>query len=171
MISRKRFNQAGDTIVEVLIAIGILSMILGASYAVAIKSSRSVRDAQERTEAQKIAMGSMERLRINIKSKTPDDYTTAGASFFCIKSDGSARYAMSAVPPLNVLLTSYDSTYNYDASCTQRTQNSDPVSYYVMFERTSGDPTVFTVFVRWESGAGKSAGDNNQVRFSYRIEL
>ncbi len=164
MISRNKLNQAGDTIVEVLIAIGILSMILGASYAVAIKSSRSVRDAQERTEAQKIAMGSLELFRVKAKDNPSEYNAPVKPSVFCFDSTGS-KIVIASLPPLDAP----SSSYNPD--CDQKTQSSDPVSYHVLFERSSVDLNIFTVYVRWESGAGKSTADNNQVRFSYRIEL
>lgn len=66
-------NTRGDTIVEVLISISVLSLILTASYALANRSSQGVRQAQERSEALKITEGLLEKLKSELSDgKTPD---------------------------------------------------------------------------------------------------
>src|SRR5687768_7725289 len=60
----RRLKQTGDTIVEVLIAITILSFILGGAYVVVSKSATSMCTAQERGEAVTIAQGQVEKLRV-----------------------------------------------------------------------------------------------------------
>lgn len=63
---RKRLNQAGDTIVEVLIALAVLGAIIGGGYAVATRSLNGVQVAQERTEATKVAEGQLEAIRSTV---------------------------------------------------------------------------------------------------------
>lgn len=56
-------NQAGDTIVEVLICISVIGAVLLGAYAASSNSLRSLQDAQERTQAQKLVETQLERLR------------------------------------------------------------------------------------------------------------
>lgn len=55
--------QRGDTIVEVLLAIVVVSAVLVGAFAVSNKSSRAVRMAQERSEGTKYAAGAVEIIR------------------------------------------------------------------------------------------------------------
>jgi Tfp pilus assembly protein PilV len=56
-------NIVGDTIVEVLIAIVILSLILTGAYVSSNDSLLNIRDAQERVQALGVAQGQVETLR------------------------------------------------------------------------------------------------------------
>jgi prepilin-type N-terminal cleavage/methylation domain-containing protein len=56
-------EQAGDTIIEVLIAIAIVGTILLGAYITTGKNVASIQDAQERTQALKLAEGQAESLR------------------------------------------------------------------------------------------------------------
>lgn len=57
----KLLNNKGDTIVEVLIAITVVSSILGGAFVSARRSTNATRASQERVEALAIAQGQMER--------------------------------------------------------------------------------------------------------------
>lgn len=65
-----KIDKRGDTIVEVLIAIAVLSMVLATSYGLANKSALAVRQAQERTEALKLSEEQLERLRNYVSADT-----------------------------------------------------------------------------------------------------
>lgn len=56
-------REAGDTIVEVLIAILLVAVILGGAYATANQSLLATRESQERGEALTLAEGQLEGLR------------------------------------------------------------------------------------------------------------
>lgn len=58
-----KLNQKGDTIVEVLISVAVVSLILTASYALSNRSSLAIRQAQERSEALKFSESQLENLR------------------------------------------------------------------------------------------------------------
>ncbi len=58
-----RRNQTGDTIVEVLIAIAIVSVVLVGAYVTTNKNIQSTQDAQERTQAVKLVESQIEYLR------------------------------------------------------------------------------------------------------------
>jgi prepilin-type N-terminal cleavage/methylation domain-containing protein len=57
-------NQAGDTIVEVLIAIAVVSLVLVGAYVSTDKNVQSTQDAQERTQAVKYVQTQIEYLRV-----------------------------------------------------------------------------------------------------------
>ena len=59
-----KIRERGDTIVEVLIALAILTAVLGGAYYSANQSFRSERDSQEHTEALTIAQTQLEELRV-----------------------------------------------------------------------------------------------------------
>ncbi|MGB4759316.1 MAG: hypothetical protein WBP26_04660 [Candidatus Saccharimonadales bacterium] len=59
----KTRDQAGDTIVEVLICILVISIVLAAAFTITNSSLLSVRAAQERSQAIKLAESQLERLR------------------------------------------------------------------------------------------------------------
>lgn len=59
----RRLNQFGDTMIEVLISMAIVSTILGGAYVASNKSLLSIRDAQEHVDALKLADGQVELLK------------------------------------------------------------------------------------------------------------
>lgn len=75
-----RLKQTGDTIVEVLIAILVISSVLGGAYTSANSSSNSNRQAQERGEALKLAEEQVEKIKALVEMPT---LPAAGTSF-CI---------------------------------------------------------------------------------------
>lgn len=67
-----KWNNRGDTILEVLIAILIVSSILGAAYASTSRSLQVTRTAQERGEALKIAESQLEQIKTATDRSSPD---------------------------------------------------------------------------------------------------
>ncbi len=59
----KRLHDRGDTIVEVLLAIAVVSAVLGAAFASSNQSLTGTRQAQERGEATKFVESQLERLK------------------------------------------------------------------------------------------------------------
>lgn len=59
----KRLSQAGDTIVEVLICMAVISLVLGGAFVTTRKSQLGVRNSQEHAEALKLAESQIEQLR------------------------------------------------------------------------------------------------------------
>lgn len=62
---RGRLNQAGDTIVEVLIAIAVISSVLGTAYAVVNSATKTSQQSQEHSRALAIAESQIERIKVN----------------------------------------------------------------------------------------------------------
>lgn len=80
-------SKRGDTIVEVLIAVAVLGLIIAAGFAIANRSLRGVRRAQERSEALKIAERQIERIKHFSKS-APSSFFRNGARY-CVLSSGA----------------------------------------------------------------------------------
>jgi type II secretory pathway pseudopilin PulG len=57
-----KLKQRGDTIVEVLIAISVVSLVLTGAMAISNSSLKQIRGAQERSEAQAYAQSTVELL-------------------------------------------------------------------------------------------------------------
>lgn len=66
----RNVRQAGDTIVEVLICMAIVSAGLSAAYAISRNSLSRVREAQEHGEALKLAEQQIERLKQLVATNT-----------------------------------------------------------------------------------------------------
>lgn len=90
----QRFNNKGETVVEVLISIAVVASVLASSYYLVTRSSKQGRAAAERSAALKTAEAKVEILRA-IKATIPSTATS-----FCISSGGA----------LNTDLTSTDCT-------------------------------------------------------------
>lgn len=63
MMKHNKLNQAGDTIVEVLLAVVVVGLAIALGYGVASRSLKANRQAQERTEALKQVESQVERLK------------------------------------------------------------------------------------------------------------
>ena len=167
---RLRENQIGDTIIEVLLAVGIVGLAVAGGYGIANRSLRQARQAQERGEALKLAEGQVEA----IKAYAADDGATDTAALFsqdtyCVNLSNSTELtpitftdAGRDLPELDA-----DTLGDYpDPECkeglyhvaleseSQGSSSSDKVEIY-----------EFTVSVRWFSLGGS---DKEQVQINYR---
>lgn len=79
----KALNQLGDTIVEVLLAMAILSAILTGGYVTANRAQNANQASQERAEALKQIETQVEGLRAILPTTAPSTPT------FCVRSDFS----------------------------------------------------------------------------------
>ena len=80
--------QAGDTIVEVMIAIVVISTVLAGAFLVSRTSLKNVRDSEEHSQALKLAQGQVELLR-QAAGRVPN-----GSSFpasFCLNGSGTVQ--------------------------------------------------------------------------------
>lgn len=63
MVNKFKLRERGDTIVEVMIALAILTLVLWGAYYTANQSYRNDRDSQEHTEATTVAETQVEGLK------------------------------------------------------------------------------------------------------------
>ena len=80
MLIRRLANSRGDTIVEVLIAVAIVSLTLTGAYASVNRSTNATRTAQERAEALKWAETQVEQIKADPAATLPN-------SAFCYNTD------------------------------------------------------------------------------------
>ena len=79
-------SERGDTIVEVLISIAVVSMVLAGAFVVTNRSLQATRSSQERSIALKLAESQLEQIK-GIVSSQPDLLFGASApTTFCIVS-------------------------------------------------------------------------------------
>lgn len=148
-------SQRGDTIIEVLIAVAVVSSVLAITYSIMNLNLQLMRNNQERTEASKIAQGQLEQLK-NAWENTSDpsnfqDSSTATA--FCMSPD------ITQVTGMNVAhIDIYqDNFMAYPPECIKNTFYHTSIKY--------NDSDGYTVRVRWDG----LTGDRNEVLMGYRL--
>jgi type II secretory pathway pseudopilin PulG len=143
--------QRGDTIIEVLLAMAVLGMVLGTSFGIVNRSLATGRDAQERSEASKLAESQLEKLKT--ASSDPDNgfFNIAENSIYCITDALDVFYNTGTFQD-DVDLD------NYADEC-----KSGPDGRYRLSIIRSGN--VFTVRARWNSIQGDQL---NEAKMTYR---
>ena len=93
IIKFKKLNQRGDTILEVLISVAILSLILTTSFTLANRSSQATRQAAERGESSKFAQSEIEKLKYYLSTPNLTSMPSAN-SYFCLEVDAAGVAAL-----------------------------------------------------------------------------
>lgn len=143
-------NQRGDTIVEVLISVAVLSLVLTTTFALANRNSQANRQAAERGEALKIAQSEMERLKFYLSSTGVD--IPAPGSNFCMKLSGTEIVTLTGTLP-----TDPNSDKNLSNTAIYSSQCQDGVGslYYRVVQRGAGsNSNTYTAYVRWQAVTG-----------------
>ncbi len=86
----RRLSESGDTIVEVLLAIAVVSAVLGGAFVSANRSLNGTRVSQERSEATKLVQGQAELLSAATKDPvaSADIFTYVGVgNTFVLNND------------------------------------------------------------------------------------
>ena len=128
-----KLKQRGDTIVEVLIAIAVVSLVLVAAYTTANRNIRAIQNNQERVQAQHLVEGQIEALKSNNGLSTDktcfDQQGSPASGVACtISTDGSgASYTLSVV--------SAGSTYTISAKWTSLNANASNDANVTMYYR------------------------------------
>lgn len=135
-------RQRGDTIVEVLIAVAVVSMVVASAYAITNRNLANTRQAQEHSEASKLGQAQIEQLRVYATQATQSEppFSFVGQAY-CISSSGSLSATFS-----RPAASSPDTDYNADC----RGLGSSGYRVYI-FE--SGQ--VFEVNVTWSGSRGQ----------------
>lgn len=154
-----RFNsQRGDTIVEVLISIAIISSVMAGAFVAANRSLDQARQSQERSEASEILKAQTELLKVAIKDPTKRISDTTTPSRFCLDSTTNRNNLGNGSPPT----LAADNFASY-GPCKFGTDGR----YNVAIERVTVAPAVYDYILtaRWES-FGLNGRD--EVKYSYR---
>ncbi len=157
---KKMLNQAGDTIVEVLIAIAVISLVLGSSYAITRRSSVAIRVAQEHSEALKIAESQLEQLKsLSGNTAGNNDVFTRTAPATPTPGSGFCMYIDSGTSKIVTLSDTAD-------ECTI----TNGIDYHITTSRTNpvSNTFTFTVKVYWDSLSRTGQQDN--VSLNYNLD-
>jgi type II secretory pathway pseudopilin PulG len=135
-------NAKGDTIVEVLIAIAVVSSVLAISYSTMNRNILVGRDNQERTEASKLALGQIEALK-NIAEFDETELNTDRVTPFCIDVN-NANLTSDNVIPNSAFRSDFSDVFaNYPPACTSSGR------YFLAIQYDSANE-IYRAYVRWE---------------------
>jgi type II secretory pathway pseudopilin PulG len=146
--------QAGDTIVEVLICIAIISFILGGAFVVVDHSRQGVRDAQEHGDALKLTESQLEQLRADVAAGGANADVFTQTPPFCMFNSAAVS---TVITPTN-------------AECTQAangTPTTQQPEYQLSIERAGPDAHggyLFTVSTSWDDINGGQANESMVYR-------
>jgi Tfp pilus assembly protein PilV len=150
---RVEYNQVGDTIVEVMLAVTIVGMVIAASYSIASRALNAGRYAQEQTEALKLAETQVEKLKFKASQFREGD-TVAGTIYD--SSVSGREFCIDDTASLNKVLKS---DVSYAGQCASGLYTS-----LVSYDPTSG-VDLYKVTVSWDGPDGQPA----VVQVSYRL--
>ena len=137
-------KQAGDTIVEVIIAIAVISTVLAGAFIVTSQSTRGVRDSEEHAQALQYLQGQVELLRAaasrsgGLPATLSTPLCLANGQYYQ-PVDATActmrnLYALSIVSPSSTAVANGTTTFNFTASWPALSGGTDTVglSYKVV---------------------------------------
>lgn len=164
----KRLTQRGDTILEVLIAVAVLSLILTTTYALANRSTQANRQAAERSEAAKIVQSEMEKLKLYVS--IPGAALPPEGTYFCMKSDGKGYVPLNGTRPTpdkNADPSFSSGIYNPGGNLCRAGVND--LYYKLMYRGTAADGTAntYTSYVRWPAITGNGVDEASMVHRLY----
>lgn len=169
-ILQLKHSDRGDTIIEVLISIAILSVILVGAYVTSNESLVNVRNAQEHSEAISLAQSQLEDLSAYLESGSshfndpPNQCLTTTASGVLapfISFSGACYFASNniSVPPAGQCLSNVPYCYRLVITSSPVTISSGTTpNNFILTIYT------YTVTVDWDA----IGGGQNQVQLVYR---
>jgi type II secretory pathway pseudopilin PulG len=151
----KYLNNTGDTIIEVLVCIAVVSTILGGAFVTTRQSQVGVRNSQEHAEALKLVESQLEQLRGDTAQVTT--YTTP----FCMYNE----------TPVSAVIAPQDADCTQDSGGLAKQSDS---RYYLTIARCTAiacgnniaGSYLFTVTATWTQVTGQGNGQESMV---YRL--
>lgn len=147
IILRRSRHERGDTMVEVLIAIAVVSLILGGAYVTTNRSLQATRAAQERSIALKLAESQIERIKALVS--TSPSLVFSAPSPFCISAATGQPVAASNM------------ACGVDANGAQN--SNEPIFHLSITKVGTND------FVLTESWFNASGRTTDQLQLRYRL--
>jgi hypothetical protein len=177
VIKKPSLGQSGETIMEVMICIGIVGFMMTSAFTLSNRNQATSRASYERGEAVKIAESQMEKLRY-YADKTGADLATISGTVFCIDDPATAGNGgvvkLSAISgPDDTDISHYEGV-KYDSGATFSCHDSTSAGNfrYAIWPASKagskikpGSPTYF-IAVRWDSPANQGI---DQVEMFYEI--
>lgn len=95
-------SERGDSIVEVLIAIAVISLVMGGAFVMTNRSLQGSRDGQERVNAAKLVETQVEQIK-NLASTNPNAlFAVSVPASYCITSAGAVVASTNAACLVNI---------------------------------------------------------------------
>jgi type II secretory pathway pseudopilin PulG len=142
-------SQTGDTIVEVLLSLAVISAVLGGAFVSARRSLDATIQARERDQAVRLVETQLERLKTVAGS---DVNVFSGGPFCLIGSPITKQENLS-----NCRLDSANNTFG---------PGSQSIPYELRVERSgAGTSVLFTVIAEWE----RVGGGEERASVAYRV--
>lgn len=157
-------NNRGDTIIEVLIAVVILTLIITGAYVTSNDSLKNIIDAQERIQALGVAQSQTETLRAEASSASvfgggnnAQYLNSSNGSSFCFNSLNSFQDFKSAPAYPDPRSCTYNNKFTVQISGLGQTQNPSTNTY------------GFQINVSWPSVSSYSSKDS--LTINYRVSI
>lgn len=146
----KLLREKGDTLIEVMIAMSVISLVLGGAYVMTNTSLQASRDAQERVNATKLAQSQLELLKSIASSKPTQLFsgTFATGSGFCIDQSGNPIVDTNSACKVNANGTPSTTPPTYSLSIKQSPANN------------------FTLTTTWTNSGGQR---QEVIHLKYRV--
>lgn len=154
-------KQRGDTIVEVLIAVAVISSMLVGAFTIINKSSQQIRMAQERSEAKTQATTLLEKIKGDPLAYRLTEWHCVNTASGSVVNAGAADAPMATAPAYQ---SADDTEAKFNSNCNY-TVSGGAVGYVTIFSYDSASE-VFTTITRWD----KAGGGREQLIMKYRGE-
>ena len=138
---RLRHDSRGDTIVEVLLALTVLTTVVVGAYVTTNRAQNTTQASQERAEGTKVAESQLERLKSLLAAETPAPLPSGD---FCILDT-------------NMTASTSRSTMPFPDGCGDRGGR-----YNVAIEKQANN--TYEIFVKWF----RVGGGEDQMKMYYR---
>lgn len=115
---RKNRGQRGDTIVEVLIAIAVISLVLVGAYASVNHNALTMQDSQEHGQALKLLQSQLEFLRNNGGISGGSCFSSAGLPTGSCNFNSAGTAPTGNQTPYTMNITGPDGTKTYTVKVT-----------------------------------------------------
>jgi prepilin-type N-terminal cleavage/methylation domain-containing protein len=148
-------TQKGDTIVEVMLAMAVIGLVLGAAFGIANRGVITGRNAQERSEALKIAESQLELMKANADDPQVQPTNPAfNVTGFCMVPSGTPVLDSAASP----------------ANCRNQDGQGGPGFYSIKIDKpTALAGSSYVITVTWERLGASTADPQDSVSLYYKL--
>lgn len=165
ILRRLAGNSRGDTIVEVLLAIVVVSATLGGAFAAMNRGVQGTRASQERAEALKLVESQVEYFKAGLAEAVSSRMLSHGGAF-CLGVLGDVIELKEAfTSPGTVGAFETQPMSDYSDTCKA---GSIPGGYNLSIQQDdpTKDPGVFTFRARWINVGGDH---RDQIEIKYKV--
>jgi type II secretory pathway pseudopilin PulG len=158
----KNLKQSGETIIEVLIAVAVMSGTLAGAFAIATKSQSTVQANQERYQAQLFANQQADLMKLaNAEGLVSGAYINT-SSYFCM-------YTTNVSGVVKVNITGLTSRATLDANCKIDSGSGFSYEVFITSATASAGNQKYLITVEWDSLVNSTSGKDT-VRLVYGIK-